>query len=1680
MKVKFWGTRGSIPSPLGSAEVEQKIYRAILNMPALDTSDPVAVQSYIHSLPPLARGTVGGNTPCVELLADDGTLFILDAGTGIRKLGQELMRGPFGEGRGVAHIFITHTHWDHIQGYPMFDPAFVKGNKFYIYSLHDLETVLTRQQNFDTWPVALDYMPSTLEFVRLRLDAPLYIGKTRISALSNTHLGDAYSYRFEDAHNVIVYATDSEYKYLDEVSLHPHIEFFRNADVVIFDAQYSLKEAWMKEDWGHSSAMIGIDIARRAGVRQLLLFHHDPSATDDQLEGIRTKADEYQTEHAYLPRCQVALAYEGLMLDLTPPGAVDVQLTPAGAAAILTPLQVVDQAGLEQVVQQLSRLDRNTTAGSIIDLSQVKTLDIAGLKMLVSLRQQHKGSAPIVLAAPSESVRRVAELAGYLDYFAIYPTVEAAMMAVQARENLNLRGQRLKGRYQIERLLGDSPLGTTLKATDMQAQQTVAIKLLSPAFSEETLERFLQRTTQTIHLDHPNIVTLLDGGKDGEHIFQVEAYIEAPTLEELLLDPATRPTGEHLMDIAVEISRALEYAHSRGVIHGNLKPANIFVTPTGIKINGFGLGRLLEERNLLEAPFLLVTPEYLAPEQILGQPLDARTDLYALGVVLYEIFTGQMPFSGSAAEVLYAHLRQMPGPPRELCSDLTPSQEHLILKLLAKNPNDRYTSAQQTLRISTSLLAPTEELVQRRALLVGRTEHWQIIRRCWEETVTGRGQLVFITGEPGIGKTSLAQQVAAQSQPPVLLMSDCKESRSNPPYHLFTQVLRAYFNTVPPEVFDQRSRHLLANFTRLVPEIHQMLPDLPQPPAVDLEQEQLRLMTNLTQFIKYATQERPWMLIFDNLQWADTSSLELLRYLGHHLPGMALMIIGIYREGELERGHFLVEMLRDLSGQTGYHHLTLERLGLEDVEQLLTQIWRRPAPIELARRIYEHTEGNPFYIEEIAQGLIDDRIVVLKDGSWRLPELSELRLPQSVHQAVWRRIESLRPDTQTLLSQAAILGQTFRFEDLQEMSGLTRWETLEQLDVALERHLIEEVPGEIALRFRNNEIQQVLYTDLGPLRRRMLHHQAGTALERRGTAPPEQLAQHFNEAGEFDRAVVYALQAAQQAQQTNNNDAALHWYQRTLVMLEQVESGSREPAFIERRITIHQALGKILALGANYNQALDHYATARSLLKSHSKTPEYARQMADLCYRTAKTQETRGDYNSAEQWLAEGLTYLDETQPGAEISHIYNLLGWIRVRRSDLDGALLYIEKSLELARAAGLSQLEADSLRVLGNVYYQRGDYIRAAQVYSEGLRLASEGRDRLRQSALLNNLGNIAYHQGDYHQARAYHQQSLDLKIVTGDRWGESSSLNNLGLQEERLGNFDEAAHYYQQSLLIKEELGDRRGESTTLLNQSNLYLYRYEYTRALACNERALILAQELGDRLIEASAFHQQAIVNYRLGAYRRAQRAVDPALRREMSDRVGESEILGHVALMLLRQDDLQTALSRAQEAIEGSREVGDSHITAFNLTFLGHVLQALEQGNAAQAAYVEAIEMRKAFGQLHLACEPRAGLAQLYLARGAADAALAEVEVILEYLRHGSLEGTYEPLNIYLICYRILHTLDDPRQEPLLATACRLLETGAANISDARLRQSYLERVPAHRELRAAGNAKQETYETRC
>ncbi len=317
MKIQFWGVRGSIPTPQSPEDIYNKMKKLLILSRGVDMSSDEKIRSFLNNLPLSIRGVYGGNTPCISVQCD-GTLVILDMGSGARALGFKILQMPEFKNGGIIHIFFSHTHWDHIQGLPFFAPAYNKNFKLIFYSpFPDIEKRLSFQQKPEYFPARLEEIPSAKEFKVLKKSEIVNINN-KVEVLWNKliHPGGSYAYKVVFNNKSVVYATDTEFYKIDEEFMEEIANLWSNTDVLIFDAQYTPEEYINKINWGHSSTLMAVDVALRANAKRIVLFHHDPTYTDEFIENTERRAKEYLNTIAPTSDLQIIPAYEGLTIEI--------------------------------------------------------------------------------------------------------------------------------------------------------------------------------------------------------------------------------------------------------------------------------------------------------------------------------------------------------------------------------------------------------------------------------------------------------------------------------------------------------------------------------------------------------------------------------------------------------------------------------------------------------------------------------------------------------------------------------------------------------------------------------------------------------------------------------------------------------------------------------------------------------------------------------------------------------------------------------------------------------------------------------------------------------------------------------------------------------------------------------------------------------------------------------------------------------------------------------------------------------------------------------------------------------------------------------------------------------------------------------------------------------------------
>jgi phosphoribosyl 1,2-cyclic phosphodiesterase len=318
MLVRIWGSRGSLPVAMGTRTLQEKMARALVAAGGRKFETDAAAREFIAQLDFSVSHTFGGNSPCVQIDAGGGDYVLCDLGSGARVFGNHVLATDGPAKKNTYHVFMSHLHWDHIMGFPFFTPAYLPGNRIRIYGCHvELEQAFRRQHAAPSFPVEFDQLGADIEFVVLQPGQPCEVGALTVRTMLQQHSGDSYGYRFEHGGKSVVYTTDSEHRPEDFAQSQAFVAFFHRADLVIFDAMYSLADAVsVKADWGHSSNIVGVELCQAAEVKRLCLFHHEPVYSDERILAVWRDTQRLEELTRVGAPLEVHAAYDGMEIRL--------------------------------------------------------------------------------------------------------------------------------------------------------------------------------------------------------------------------------------------------------------------------------------------------------------------------------------------------------------------------------------------------------------------------------------------------------------------------------------------------------------------------------------------------------------------------------------------------------------------------------------------------------------------------------------------------------------------------------------------------------------------------------------------------------------------------------------------------------------------------------------------------------------------------------------------------------------------------------------------------------------------------------------------------------------------------------------------------------------------------------------------------------------------------------------------------------------------------------------------------------------------------------------------------------------------------------------------------------------------------------------------------------------------
>ncbi|HEY2167030.1 MAG TPA: ATP-binding protein [Jatrophihabitantaceae bacterium] len=1066
----------------------------------------------------------------------------------------------------------------------------------------------------------------------------------------------------------------------------------------------------------------------------------------------------------------------------------------------------------------------------------------------------------------------------------------------------------------------------TVFAHDSVNDVDVVLKIIHPALVPPAVRIRFQHETQVLReLSGPGICMLYDAGQSGDLLYLAQPFVPGRTLEHALSDGPM--SLDDTLRIGVDIAAALSIAHTAGVCHRDVKPANIIVSGTGrieqVTLVDFGLSRSpwLDESIRDD---LVGTVRYLAPEAAgaLAAPADERSDLYAVGVVLFECLTGSPPFPGkTVGDLLRQHL-SMAVPPLlgrdqsagQVAGAIPRAMDDIVQRLLRKDPGERYQSAAALESDLAELAAAVARGEREPHLVVGRSDHRASLtdpsfvgREAELETLAGfvaglaegSAGLVLLEADSGGGKSRLLREVSRQASTTgvTVLHGQGVVNAGQRPFTVLHGVIDELVTLLRADpVAREEVVHSLADVSAALVRTVPMLAALFGQPHddVDAGPEQFGELRTVAGFrrllIAAASATRPILLVLDDCQWADTLTVRLLAELfpaGE--PPQRLGVIAAFRSEEVEDDHPLRKIH---SGR----RVALGPLTATAMAQLVESM-SGPLPAAITRTIVRLADGNPFMGAAVLRGIVESGALVARPDGWMVSETGLLDVQAGRRSAPFlvRRLELLSPAALHLLSVGAVLGKQFDLPTAVAIAGIGA-EAGSIMADARRRRLLWVDERSARCTFFHDKIREALLERLSCDERRSLHARAADHLAQRGDDDEElvfDLAYHLDASGRHLEALPHALAGAQLSRSRYALDAAVTHYRMA-------ERGCTDGNVIARMM-VAEGLGDVLTLQGVYGEAETYLAQARYLTKDVARTAEIDGKLGELAFK-------QGDIPTGKRRLEGALAGLGRRVPRHGLLTVF-LVWELMVQTAHTVAPRLFVGR-----RDAPGHHLDFLAMRLysrLAYLYWFHSGKVSCAWSHLRGMNLAERYRPSAELGQAYSEHAPVMTMIPWYSRGIRYAQRSYQIRQELGNVWGQGQSLAFTGVVEYAASRFVASAEHCEQGIALLRQTGDQWEVNTA---EWNLALCRWrlgDLGRAVEVSRTLFYSARSIGDQTAAGIALSIWA----RATGGRIDPELIDDQLAKASEDAQTAAELHLARALCARAQDDLPSALDSIETAV---------------------------------------------------------------------------------------------------------------------------------------------------------------------
>uniref|UniRef100_A0A7V3RHI6 Tetratricopeptide repeat protein n=1 Tax=candidate division WOR-3 bacterium TaxID=2052148 RepID=A0A7V3RHI6_UNCW3 len=898
--------------------------------------------------------------------------------------------------------------------------------------------------------------------------------------------------------------------------------------------------------------------------------------------------------------------------------------------------------------------------------------------------------------------------------------------------------------------------------------------------------------------------------------------------------------------------------------------------------------------------------------------------------------------------------------------------------------------------------------------LVGRVEEMNMLNKLFKNVQSGRGQIVAIVGEAGIGKTKLVYEFIRQwGRDSFIAEGKGIEYHKNSPYFVLKDILKKIFNITDIDTPVQIARKITRFLEKLDDTIlklklsyykYFLSGDLTKSEKTHLESMQVEdrsrlLLEAINSLFLRLSKDKPLIIIFDDCHWIDKETLDFMSNFAGLIGYKPIMMITVYRP-QFDPGK--------IRGLPYFNSIQLKPLNVNETSILLKKILNCEEISENLLNLLLHKSGAiPFYISELAFNLRDNNVINIKDGVAQLKEGAAVSLPRTLDELIMTKIDNLNPELRYIVDVASVIGEEFSFNLLNAL--IPGKERLKQdLAYIVQQNIFKVIedkgaPGEEKYSFTHSIIRDAVYNSLLKKQRKEYHQKVAYMMEKVFSLTIEEyfdaLAHHFYLGGETMKAVEYLEKAGDQKKELYLNNSAIEIYKNCLKFVP-----DSMPQVFAR---IYRKLGNVYELIGDYANAM----------KSYQKMEIYAGNdfvvKAQALRHQANIMGNQGNYGDGLELLSKAMKYLrlvgdQRSKPvliessyiksfecmffrskgkielaenrGLESVEIikaiknwkfdmelkralikaYNHLSVVYCIKSEYDKALSLCEETVRMAEEIGDLRSKVDAYNVMGTVFKAKGDYERAIDAFTMNLKISEELGDKMGMGTAYCNLGNVYQHKGDFSTAFELYQKFLEISHELKDKSSIGMALNNMAIIHFNMGNYEKALKYFESYRDMSKELGDKRGEAIAYGNMGEVLLSQFAYNKALRLFKKFLSISEKIGDKRSIGTASYGIGQVYTELGRFKLANQYLFKAkgIFESIGNKVALGLVINSLAYLKIKEDKIEEAMKLLNDVMNLIQATNFQELKIHYLFNMARAYSSYDK-DKSESNFIEAIELSK-------------------------------------------------------------------------------------------------------------------------